>query len=104
MTRPINIVVLGATGSIGQQTLDVIDRNPERFHLFGLTEGVRSANRKAEFTVQGHAGESNFDQRVEEMVTHPRCDIVVVAIPSPRALTAPPPAPLSGQEIAPPPK
>ena len=28
MTGPINVVVLGATGSIGQQTLDVIDRNP----------------------------------------------------------------------------
>ena len=48
MTRPLNIAVLGATGSIGRQTLDVIDRNPARFKLFGLTEGVRSANREAE--------------------------------------------------------
>ncbi|TMD78621.1 MAG: 1-deoxy-D-xylulose-5-phosphate reductoisomerase, partial [Chloroflexi bacterium] len=51
--RPLNIAVLGATGSIGRQTLDVIDRNPARFKLFGLSEGVRSTNRKAEYLVHG---------------------------------------------------
>jgi 1-deoxy-D-xylulose-5-phosphate reductoisomerase len=100
MTSPINVVVLGATGSIGQQTLDVIDRNPERFHLFGLTEGVRSAKRKAEYLVQGHAGEADFDARVEEMVTDPRCDLVVVAIPSARALPPTLAALYAGKEIA----
>jgi 1-deoxy-D-xylulose-5-phosphate reductoisomerase len=98
--RPVNIVVLGATGSVGQQTLDVIDRNPERFHLFGLTEGVRSTNRKAEYLVQGHAGEGDFDERVEAMVTDPRCDLVVVAIPSARALTATLAALHAGKEVA----
>jgi 1-deoxy-D-xylulose-5-phosphate reductoisomerase len=93
-------VVLGATGSVGQQTLDVIDRNPERFHLFGLTEGVRSTNRTAEYLVQGHAGEGEFDERVEAMVTDPRCDLVVVAIPSARALTATLAALHAGKEVA----
>jgi 1-deoxy-D-xylulose-5-phosphate reductoisomerase len=100
MKSPINVVVLGATGSIGQQTLDVIDRNPDRFHLFGLTEGVRSAKRTAEYLVQGHAGEANFDARVEEMVTDPRCDLVVVAIPSARALPPTLAALHAGKEIA----
>src|SRR5437773_6084354 len=86
MTRPLNIALLGATGSIGQQTLDVIDRNPGRFKLFGLTEGRRSTNRKAEYLVQGQAGEERFDAQVEAMVTDPRCDLVVVAIPGARAL------------------
>src|SRR5947207_3396191 len=86
MTRPLNIALLGATGSIGQQTLDVIDRNPGRFKLFGLTEGRRASNRKAEFLVRGQAGESGFDKDVEAMVTDPRCDLVVVAIPGARAL------------------
>jgi 1-deoxy-D-xylulose-5-phosphate reductoisomerase len=98
--RPLNIVVLGATGSVGQQTLDVIDRNPERFHLFGLTEGVRSTNRTAEYLVQGHAGEGEFDERVEAMVTDPRCDLVVVAIPSARALTGTLAALHAGKEVA----
>ncbi|MBI1907385.1 MAG: 1-deoxy-D-xylulose-5-phosphate reductoisomerase [Rhodocyclales bacterium] len=35
------IVVLGATGSIGTSTLDVIARHPERFGLFALTAQVR---------------------------------------------------------------
>ncbi len=98
--KRLNIAVLGATGSIGRQTLDVIDRNPARFKLFGLTEGVRSTNRKAEHVVQGRAGEPDFDARVVEMVTDPRCDLVVVAIPSGRALTATLAALAAGKEVA----
>src|SRR6266705_1884376 len=75
--RPLNIAVLGATGSIGRQTLDVIDRNPGRFRLFGLTEGVRSAERKADYLVHGRAGDPDFDAQVEAMVTDPRCDLVM---------------------------
>src|SRR5579864_3170393 len=100
LMRRLNVAVLGATGSIGRQTLDVIDRNPERFKLFGLTEGVRSANRQAEHVVQGRAGDPDFDARVEEMVTDPLCDIVVVAIPSARALVATLAALRAGKEIA----
>ena len=100
MSRPLNIAVLGATGSVGQQTLDVIDRNPDRFHLFGLTEGVRSAHRTPEYLVQGHAGDQDFDARVEAMVTDPRCDLVVVAIPSGRALQPTLSALRAGKEIA----
>jgi 1-deoxy-D-xylulose-5-phosphate reductoisomerase len=100
MTRPINVVVLGATGSIGQQTLDVIDRNPGRFKLFGLTEGVRSTNRQAEYLVHGHAGEPEFDSRVEAMVTDPRCDLVLVAIPGARALAPTVAALRAGKDVA----
>ncbi|TMC51997.1 MAG: 1-deoxy-D-xylulose-5-phosphate reductoisomerase [Chloroflexi bacterium] len=100
MTRPINVAVLGATGSIGRQTLDVIDRNPGRFKLFGLTEGARSTNREAEYLVQGHAGEPDFDATVEAMVTDPRCDLVVVAIPGARALAPTMAALRAGKEVA----
>jgi 1-deoxy-D-xylulose-5-phosphate reductoisomerase len=98
--RPLNVVVLGATGSIGRQTLDVIDRYPDRFHLFGLTEGVRSTGRKVEHLVQGHAGDPDFDQQVEAMVTDPRCDLVVVAIPSATAITATLAAVRAGKDVA----
>src|SRR6266849_10796225 len=100
MTRLLNVAVLGATGSIGQQTLDVIDRNPQRFKLFGLTEGVRSTNREAAYMVHGHAGEPEFDAKVEAMVTDPRCDLVVVAIPSARALPPTLSALHAGKEVA----
>src|SRR6266568_5594711 len=98
--RPINIAVLGATGSIGRQTLDVIDRNPARFKLFGLTEGVRSTNREAPHLVHGQAGEPEFDAKVEAMVTDPRCDLVVVAIPGARALSPTMSALRAGKEVA----
>ena len=98
--RPLNVAVLGATGSIGRQTLDVIDRNPERFHLFGLTEGVRATQHEADHIVQGRSGEGDFDARVEAMVTDPRCDLVVVAIPSARALTPTLAALHAGKEVA----
>lgn len=38
-TWPRNVVVLGSTGSIGTQALDVIGRNPERFAVVGLAAG-----------------------------------------------------------------
>jgi 1-deoxy-D-xylulose-5-phosphate reductoisomerase len=100
LTRPINVAVLGATGSVGQQTLDVIDRNPGRLRLFGLTEGRRSTKRSAAHLIQGQAGEPDFDARVEAMVTDPRCDLVVVAIPGARALGPTMSALKAGKDVA----
>ncbi len=39
MSSPRHVVVLGSTGSIGTQALDVIERNPERFVVAGLSAG-----------------------------------------------------------------
>jgi 1-deoxy-D-xylulose-5-phosphate reductoisomerase len=100
MTRPRNVVVLGATGSVGQQTLDVIDRYPARLRLFGLTEGRRTTKRTAEHLIQGKAGDPDFDARVEAMVTDPRCDLVVVAIPGARALAPTMAALKAGKDVA----
>jgi 1-deoxy-D-xylulose-5-phosphate reductoisomerase len=100
VTRPLNVAVLGATGSVGQQALDVIDRNPDRLRLFGLTEGRRTTQRSAEHLVQGQAGDPDFDSRVEAMVTDPRCDLVVVAIPGARALGPTMAALEAGKEVA----
>ncbi len=36
---PVNLVLLGSTGSIGRQTLDVVRAMPERFRLLGLAAG-----------------------------------------------------------------
>ena len=38
-TRPRDVVILGSTGSIGTQALDVIRRNPGRFRVTGLAAG-----------------------------------------------------------------
>ncbi|WP_241661367.1 1-deoxy-D-xylulose-5-phosphate reductoisomerase [Thermomonospora catenispora] len=38
-TGPRDVVLLGSTGSIGTQALDVIRRNPDRFRVVGLAAG-----------------------------------------------------------------
>ncbi len=47
-SRPQRITVLGATGSIGTSTLDVIARHPQRFEVFALS----AANRVEELVLQ----------------------------------------------------
>nr|WP_174236851.1 1-deoxy-D-xylulose-5-phosphate reductoisomerase [Stutzerimonas nosocomialis] len=37
MSQPMKITVLGATGSIGLSTLDVVARHPDRYEVFALT-------------------------------------------------------------------
>lgn len=39
MSEPTRVIILGATGSIGTQALDVISRNPARFTVVGLAAG-----------------------------------------------------------------
>ena len=43
MSRPQQITVLGATGSIGLSTLDVVARHPDRYQVFGLSGYSRIA-------------------------------------------------------------
>jgi 1-deoxy-D-xylulose-5-phosphate reductoisomerase len=78
------VAILGASGSIGSQALEVIDRYPDRFAVFGLATGTRPPGRPARFTAS--AADPDCDARVEAMVTHPECDLVLVAIPGARAL------------------
>ena len=37
--RPREVVILGSTGSIGTQALDIIRRNPDRFRVVALAAG-----------------------------------------------------------------
>ncbi len=39
MSTPRDIVILGSTGSIGTQALDLVRANPDRFRVVGLTAG-----------------------------------------------------------------
>ncbi|HEY8759398.1 MAG TPA: 1-deoxy-D-xylulose-5-phosphate reductoisomerase [Candidatus Dormibacteraeota bacterium] len=83
MTR-LRVAILGATGSIGTQALDVIDRFPDRFEVFGLLGGARPLQREARYAIR--AADFGAAERIEEMVTHPDCDLVVTAIPGAQAL------------------
>jgi 1-deoxy-D-xylulose-5-phosphate reductoisomerase len=50
MSKVEQLVVLGATGSIGLSTLDVVARNPERFAVFALAAG-KNAEKMAELCI-----------------------------------------------------
>lgn len=41
MSSPKNITILGSTGTIGVNTLDVIARHPDRFRAYALTANIR---------------------------------------------------------------
>ena len=96
--RPLNVAILGSTGSIGQQALDVIDRYPARFRVWGLLSGTRPVDREATHVIQGDV--ERVIERVEEMVTEPDCDIVLVAIPGARALRPTLAALKAGKKVA----
>jgi 1-deoxy-D-xylulose-5-phosphate reductoisomerase len=78
------VVILGATGSIGSQALDIVGRFPDRFELLGLVSGRRPAPQAARFKIT--ADDPDFEDRLEALVTHPDCDVVLVAIPGARSL------------------
>ena len=39
MSAPRDVVLLGSTGSIGTQAIDIVRRNPDRFRVVGLAAG-----------------------------------------------------------------
>ncbi|WP_372658126.1 1-deoxy-D-xylulose-5-phosphate reductoisomerase [Hydrogenophaga sp.] len=41
MTAPLFLTILGSTGSIGTNTLDVVARHPDRFRIFALTAATQ---------------------------------------------------------------
>jgi 1-deoxy-D-xylulose-5-phosphate reductoisomerase len=51
---PRRISILGATGSIGESTLDLVGRDPGAYHVVALT-GCRNAKRLAELAIEHRA-------------------------------------------------
>jgi 1-deoxy-D-xylulose-5-phosphate reductoisomerase len=95
-----NIVVLGSTGSVGTQTLDVVRRNPGMFNIHGLAAGSMSKNLMDQISEFQPRGISLFvddlsDNVLPEMtevvpisdlVSDSQVDYVIVAIPGLAAL------------------
>lgn len=90
--RRLRLVVLGSTGSIGRQTLDVVRSLPGRFTVIGLAAGANvtlleeqarefhprliRCDREGEY-LRGRI--SAAWTTMEEMASHPHADLVVVA-------------------------
>ncbi len=104
MTVPQQVTVLGATGSIGLSTLDVIARHPQRYQVFALTGFSRLAelevlclrfkpryavvpNKSAAQALQSALQGADLPTRVLvgeaglcEVAAHPEVDAVMAAI------------------------
>jgi len=86
------LAVLGSTGSIGQQVLDVVRALPHRFHIVGLAGGDNTellAGQINEFQpgfvyyrVKAKAPQTDTSYEflsLEEMASHPYVDTAVIA-------------------------
>ncbi len=112
-TLPLGVSILGSTGSIGRQTIDVIERHPEHFRIVALGAGakIELLGRQVEkhhpdlvaVESPSQACQDLFQKRqvvygqegLIAAATHPDADIVVVAtsghaamIPTARAIEA----------------
>ncbi|QYM65696.1 1-deoxy-D-xylulose-5-phosphate reductoisomerase [Microbacterium sp. Se5.02b] len=74
------VIVLGSTGSIGTQALDVIRANPRRFELVGLAAGSNAAM-LAEQAAQFHVEDTALGaEEAEQLVRDVDADVVLNAI------------------------
>ena len=89
-TRPAGIAVLGSTGSIGRQALDIIASLPDRFQVIGLSAGsnrrvleeqARLFNPSVVHLDELEPGSAPIGPAwasMEEMATHPDVDVLFV--------------------------
>jgi len=102
MAMTMNVTVLGATGSIGASTLDVLGRHPDRYRAFALTANAASGplldlcrRHRPTYAVLSAVPESRsladsfreagtrllFGTRaLDEVAAHPECGTVMAAI------------------------
>ena len=87
----IRLAVLGSTGSIGRQTLEVVRAFPHRFHIVGLAAGKNIdllAEQINEFkprfvyyqAQKAHLANAECELlSLEDIARHPQVDTVVIA-------------------------
>jgi 1-deoxy-D-xylulose-5-phosphate reductoisomerase len=104
-SQPRDVVVLGSTGSIGTQALDIIRRNPDRFRVAGLAAGGGNAGllarQAAEFRVPvvAVADPAALPAVEDALRTYARDAAAASATPGAGAAGGgPPPTVLAGQD------
>ncbi|WP_203135795.1 1-deoxy-D-xylulose-5-phosphate reductoisomerase [Microbacterium sp. JZ31] len=74
------VVILGSTGSIGTQALEVIRANPDRFEVVGLSAGSNAAAMAAQADEFGVAHTALGAVEAEQLVRDVAADVVVNGI------------------------
>ncbi len=97
------LAILGSTGSIGRQTLDVVRALPERFSVVGLAAGRNRDlfdRQLAEFHPEFTSLAGGSGLSLEEMAVLPEADIVVIATAGTAGMRATYAAARAGRRIA----
>lgn len=72
-----NIVILGSTGSIGTNTLDIVDRFPQEFRVIGLTAGSNDDKLEAQIRRFRPAFAALANESAAEKLRHRCADLPV---------------------------
>jgi 1-deoxy-D-xylulose-5-phosphate reductoisomerase len=75
-----DIVILGSTGSIGTQALDVVRANPDRFRVVGLTAGGSQERLFEEQLAEFGPAHSGLGEDASTEVAGMACDVVLNAV------------------------
>ena len=98
--RAKRVVVLGSTGSIGRQTIEVVLAHPERFALLGLVAGSDRTALEAQVAATGVAMSGLGGNEAVRMAAHDDADIVVNAVVGAAGLRASVAALRAGKRLA----
>jgi 1-deoxy-D-xylulose-5-phosphate reductoisomerase len=77
---PKNVVILGSTGSIGRQALDVLAAHPERWRVLGLVAGANEPDLERQVGATGAKHSGLGSAAAVELAALPDADLVLNAI------------------------
>ena len=88
MTEPTRLAILGATGSIGRQALDVVRAHPDRLRVVALGAN-RNSDALSEIAMEFPTARTALGANaLAALATDPEADLVLVATPGVAALRA----------------
>ena len=88
MSQPVRVAILGATGSIGRQALDVVRAQPDRLRVVALGAN-RNAGGLSELAMEFPTARTALGPNaLVALATDPDADLVLVATPGVAALRA----------------
>ena len=100
MSVPVRLAILGATGSIGRQALDVVRAHPDRLRVVGLGAN-RNADGLGELAMEFPTARTALGaSALAALATDPDADLVLVATPGVAALRATVAALEDGKRVA----
>ena len=100
MTTPIRLAILGATGSIGRQALDVVRAHPDRLRVVALGAN-RNIDQLRDLALEFPTARTALGpSALVALATDPDADLVLVATPGVAALRATVAALEDGKRVA----